>query len=40
MVTVWKEADQIDLFESAWVFDHLYPIVGNPMAPVSRHGSH
>ncbi len=30
ILEVWREADQIDLFESAWVFDHLYPIVGDP----------
>jgi F420-dependent oxidoreductase-like protein len=30
ILAVWEEADQIDLFESAWVFDHLYPIVGDP----------
>ncbi len=33
MVTVWKKADQIDLFESARVFDHLYPIVGDTHGP-------
>lgn len=32
-LAVWKEADQIDLFESAWVLDHLYPIVGDPHGP-------
>lgn len=32
-LAVWKEADQIDLFESAWVFDHLYPIAGDPHGP-------
>lgn len=26
MAAVWREADQIDLFESAWNFDHFYPI--------------
>jgi len=30
---IWREADQIELFESAWVFDHLYPIVGDPHGP-------
>ena len=25
IVAVWREADEIELFESAWVFDHLYP---------------
>ena len=23
---VWKEADQIDVFESAWNWDHFYPL--------------
>lgn len=32
-LAVWKEADQVDLFASAWVFDHLYPIVGDPHGP-------
>lgn len=26
MLAVWSEADDIDLFESAWNFDHFYPI--------------
>ena len=26
MLAVWKEADDIDVFESGWVFDHFYPI--------------
>jgi F420-dependent oxidoreductase-like protein len=26
MLAVWTEADRIDLFESAWNFDHFYPI--------------
>lgn len=26
MLAVWREADDIDLFESAWNFDHFYPI--------------
>ncbi|MGI9624151.1 MAG: LLM class F420-dependent oxidoreductase [Acidimicrobiales bacterium] len=26
MLAVWREADQIELFESAWNFDHFYPI--------------
>jgi F420-dependent oxidoreductase-like protein len=33
MLAVWQEADQIDLFESGWVFDHFYPIVGDPEGP-------
>jgi F420-dependent oxidoreductase-like protein len=26
MLDVWRAADQIDLFHSAWNFDHFYPI--------------
>ena len=26
MLAVWREADDIDVFESAWNFDHFYPI--------------
>ena len=26
MLSVWREADGIDVFESAWNFDHFYPI--------------
>jgi F420-dependent oxidoreductase-like protein len=26
MLTVWKAADDIDVFESGWTFDHFYPI--------------
>lgn len=26
MLAVWTEADDIELFESAWNFDHFYPI--------------
>jgi F420-dependent oxidoreductase-like protein len=33
-LAIWREADQVDLFESAWVFDHLYPIAGDPHGPV------
>ncbi|MDH3708211.1 MAG: TIGR03560 family F420-dependent LLM class oxidoreductase [Acidimicrobiia bacterium] len=28
MSAVWQAADQIELFESAWTFDHFYPIHG------------
>ncbi len=28
MLEVWQTADQIELFESAWNFDHFEPIVG------------
>lgn len=30
MLDVWKEADRIDLFESAWNWDHLYPLRSDP----------
>ncbi|MFD0520756.1 LLM class flavin-dependent oxidoreductase [Paractinoplanes durhamensis] len=26
---IWREADQIDVFEHAWLWDHLIPIRGN-----------
>jgi F420-dependent oxidoreductase-like protein len=27
---VWKAADDIDVFDSGWTFDHFEPILGNP----------
>lgn len=33
MLPVWEKADTIDLFESGWVFDHFYPIVGDSAGP-------
>jgi F420-dependent oxidoreductase-like protein len=30
MLEVWQAADEIDLFESAWNFDHFEPIIGRP----------
>lgn len=30
MLGIWKEADQIDVFESAWNWDHLYPLRSDP----------
>jgi F420-dependent oxidoreductase-like protein len=33
MLAVWKEADDIEVFESGWVFDHFYPIVGDSAGP-------
>jgi len=30
---IWQEADQLELFESAWNFDHFYPIAGDPTGP-------
>jgi len=33
MLAVWREADDIEIFESGWLFDHFYPIVGDPAGP-------
>ncbi|MGH9126578.1 MAG: TIGR03560 family F420-dependent LLM class oxidoreductase [Acidimicrobiales bacterium] len=33
MLAVWQEADQIDLFESGWTFDHFYPIFSDSTGP-------
>jgi F420-dependent oxidoreductase-like protein len=33
ILDVWKEADHIEIFESGWVFDHFYPIVGDSAGP-------
>ena len=30
MLRVWQAADEIDLFESAWNFDHFEPILSQP----------
>ncbi len=29
MLEVWQRADAIELFESGWTFDHLYPLSGD-----------
>ncbi|HVW35019.1 MAG TPA: LLM class F420-dependent oxidoreductase [Acidimicrobiia bacterium] len=33
MLAVWRAADDIDLFESGWTFDHFYPIFSDPAGP-------
>lgn len=33
MLAVWQEADDIELFESGWTFDHFYPIMGDSAGP-------
>ncbi len=33
LLAVWQEADQIEVFESGWVFDHFYPIMGDSTGP-------
>jgi F420-dependent oxidoreductase-like protein len=33
MLALWRAADEVDLFESAWTFDHFYPIYGDWEGP-------
>lgn len=33
MLEVWQAADDIELFESGWTFDHFYPIVSDHSGP-------
>jgi F420-dependent oxidoreductase-like protein len=33
MLAVWREADDIDVYESGWTFDHFYPIFADPAGP-------
>jgi F420-dependent oxidoreductase-like protein len=33
MLEVWRAADDIDVFESGWTFDHFYPIFSDPTGP-------
>ena len=33
LLAVWRAADDIELFESAWTFDHFYPIFSDPTGP-------
>jgi F420-dependent oxidoreductase-like protein len=33
MLGVWRAADEIELFESAWNLDHFYPLVGDVEGP-------
>ncbi len=33
MLAVWKVADDIELFESGWTFDHFYPINSDSTGP-------
>jgi F420-dependent oxidoreductase-like protein len=33
MLAVWRAADDIELFESGWVFDHFYPIFSDSTGP-------
>jgi F420-dependent oxidoreductase-like protein len=33
LLDVWRAADEIELYGSAWNFDHFYPLVGDPNGP-------
>jgi F420-dependent oxidoreductase-like protein len=33
MLATWQRADEADALTSAWVFDHFYPIQGDPNGP-------
>ena len=33
VLAVWREADDIEVFESGWNFDHFYPIQGDSAGP-------
>ena len=33
LLAVWREADDIDVFESGWTFDHFYPIFSDSTGP-------
>ena len=33
MLDIWRLADDIELFESAWNFDHFYPLIGDTHGP-------
>ncbi|HZZ52303.1 MAG TPA: LLM class F420-dependent oxidoreductase [Pseudonocardia sp.] len=33
MLAVWREADDMEVFESGWTFDHFYPIFSDPTGP-------
>ena len=33
MLEVFRAADQIEIFESGWTFDHFYPIFSDPTGP-------
>jgi F420-dependent oxidoreductase-like protein len=33
MLAVWQVADDIEVFESGWTFDHFYPIFSDPSGP-------
>lgn len=34
LLRVWREADELEEIEHAWLFDHLLPVAGDPTGPV------
>ena len=36
MLAVWRAADDIEVFESGWTFDHFYPIYSDSTRTVPR----
>lgn len=33
MLAVWRAADDLEFYESGWLFDHFYPIFSDPTGP-------
>lgn len=33
LLSVWKQADDIDVYDSGWTFDHFYPIFSDAAGP-------
>ena len=33
LVEVWGSADEVGIIDSAWIFDHFYPLHGDPSGP-------
>jgi F420-dependent oxidoreductase-like protein len=33
ILDIWQAADEVELFESAWNWDHFYPLSGDPSGP-------
>ena len=33
MLSTWQHADEVEAIDSAWVFDHFYPIFGDTDGP-------
>lgn len=33
MLALWRAADDIDVYDSGWTFDHFYPIFSDPTGP-------